>query len=185
MPSQGQIIANPVTGDSYEFLETAADTNGTHVRMKATLRRRGPAVPDHLHTLQEETFEVQAGQLTVVMGGEIKVISAGQTITLPKNTPHNHYNGGTEAVVYIHTVKPALDFDYLIENLIGLIADGKSKNGKLGMMQELVSARYLDSKSYLTGIPVGVQQFLAHIVGPVGRILGYRAVYKKYSGKEK
>lgn len=185
MPVKGQTITNSVTGDSYEFLETAKDTAGASVTMKATLKSKGQVVPKHFHVFQDETFEVISGQLTLLKDGKITTLSAGEKITLPKNVPHNHYNNGDEEVVYIHSVAPALDFDYLIENLIGLIADGKGRNGKLGMVQELVSIKYLESKSYLADIPLGLQKFLVNVVGPVGRLFGYRAIYKKYSGIEK
>lgn len=185
MPVKGQIITNPVTGDSYEFLETAEDTAGVSVTMKATLRSKGQVVPNHFHVLQDETFDIISGQLTFFKDGKITTLSAGEKITLPKNVPHNHYNSADEEVVYIHSVKPALDFDYLIENLIGLIADGKGKNGKLGLVQELVSVKYLASKSYLADIPLGLQKILANVIAPVARLFGYRAVYRKYSGIEK
>ena len=185
MPAKGQIITNPYTGDSYEFLETASDTDGAFVSMKATLKSKGPVVPRHFHVLQDETFDIISGQLTFDKDGKITTLSAGEKITLPKNVPHNHYNSADEEVVYIHSVKPALDFDYLIENLIGLIADGKAKNGKPGLVQELVSVKYLSSKSYLADIPLGVQKILANVIAPVARLFGYRAIYRKYSGIEK
>ena len=68
---------------------------------------------------------------------------------------------------------------------MGLAADGKSKNGKYGLVQELVSLKYLDSKSYLADIPIGVQKILMNTIAPIGRLFGYRAIYKKYSGLEK
>ncbi|MFN9802386.1 MAG: hypothetical protein ACK54Y_01060 [Bacteroidota bacterium] len=58
-------------------------------------------------------------------------------------------------------------------------------NGKAGLVQELVNMKYLDSKSCLASIPVGVQTFLMHLVAPIARRFGYRAIYKKYSGIEK
>jgi hypothetical protein len=78
-----------------------------------------------------------------------------------------------------------LDIDYLVETLLGLAADGKVKNGKYGLVQELVILKYLDSKTYLADIPIGVQKVLMNIVGPMGRLMGYRAIYKKYSGIER
>lgn len=185
MPTQGQIITNPISGDIYEFLETANDTQGVRVTIKATIKSKGQLVPRHFHVLQDETFEVVSGQLTVVYEGQTKKIAAGEKMVLPKNQPHNHYNDNDEPVVYIQSVTPALDFDYLIENLVGLAADGKSKNGKYGLVQELVSLKYLDSKSFLADIPVGVQKLLMNTIAPIGRLLGYRAIYKKYSGIEK
>lgn len=185
MPTKGQLLENPATGDIYEFLETAKDTNGERIQMKMTLNRKGKLVPDHFHVLQDEQFEVLSGKLTYLLDGKTQTLSAGEKITLPKNKPHNHYNTADEPLVLVHTVTPALDFDYLLENLIGLTRDGKMKNGKAGLVQQLVTLKYLDSKSYLSGMPVGVQKLLMNIIAPIGRRFGYRAVYKKYSGIEK
>jgi quercetin dioxygenase-like cupin family protein len=185
MPTKGQLISIPTTGDTYEFLETAADSKGERVSMKATIRNRGPLVPRHFHVLQDETFEVISGRLTVLVDDQTKTLSAGESITLPKTIPHNHYNDEVEPVTYIHSVTPALDFEYLIENLAGLAADGKGKNGKYGLLQELVSLRYLDSKSYLADVPVGLQNLMMKTIAPIARLFGYRAVYAKYSGMEK
>lgn len=185
MPEKGQIITNPKTGDVYEFIETAKDTNGARVTLKATIQTKGQLVPKHFHVLQDETFEVVSGQLTIWRDGKTETLSAGEKITFPKNKAHNHYNNGTVSVSYIHTISPALDFDYLIENLVGLAADGKSKNGKYGLVQELVTLKYLDSKTFLVDIPLWLQKILMHTIAPIGRMFGYRAIYKKYSGIEK
>jgi len=185
MPVKGQTIVNPTNGDSYEFLETAKDSHGERVVMKATINSKGQLVPRHLHVHQDETFEVLSGQLTVLFEGKTRVLTAGEHITLPKNTPHNHFNNEDAAVTYIHSVSPGLDFDYLIENLVGLAADGKSKNGKHGLLQELVSLKYLDSTSYLADLPIGLQKLLMNTIAPIARFFGYRAIYKKYSGIEK
>jgi hypothetical protein len=185
MPTKGDILTNPTNGDSYEFLETAQDTDGKRVTLKAIIKSKGQLVPKHFHVLQDETFEVVSGNLTLFFEGQTKKIAAGEKIVLPKNVPHNHYNDGPEPLVYIQSVTPALDFDYLIENLVGLAADGKSKNGKYGLVQELVSLKYFDSKSYLADVPIGVQKALMNTLAPIGRMFGYRAVYKKYSGIEK
>ena len=185
MPTKGQIIINPTTGDIHEYLETAKDSGGERVVMKATIKSKGQLVPKHFHVLQDEAFEVISGRLTIWSDGKTTTLSAGEKVVLPKNKPHNHYNNDDTEVTYIHSVTPALDFDYLIENLVGLAADGKSKNGKYGLVQELVTLKYLDSKSYLADIPLGIQKILMHTIAPIGRLMGYRAIYKKYSGIEK
>lgn len=185
MPNAGQILQNPNTGDVYEFLETAKDTNGERMTLKLTLKTKGELVPNHFHVLQDESFEVLSGKLTIWLDGKTQTLVAGDKITLPKNVPHNHFNNDDETVTFLQTVTPALDFEYLLENLIGLSIDGKMPNGKAGLVQELVTLKYLDSKSYLAAIPVGVQKLLMNIVGPIARLLGYRAIYKKYSGFEK
>ncbi len=117
--------------------------------------------------------------------GAKRILSAGEKITVPKNKPHNHYNDHDEAVTYVQTVTPALDMDYFLETLLGLDGDGKAKNGKYGLVQELVLLKYLDSKSFLADMPIGIQKILMNIIAPIGRLMGYRAIYKKYSGIEK
>lgn len=185
MAQKGQIITNPTNGDSYEFLETSADTNGKRLVMKAKISTKGQLVPAHFHVLQDEAFEVLEGKLTVVYNGETRTLSAGDKIILPKNEPHNHYNSEEFPVTYIQSVTPALDFEFLIENLVGLAADGKSKNGKYGLIQELMALKYLESKSFLADVPIGLQKLLMNTIAPIARVFGYRAVYKKYSGFEK
>lgn len=185
MASKGQIISNPITGDIYEFLETSKESNGAYVKMKATICSNGPLVPNHFHTLQDEKFEVVTGKFTIQSEGKTITLDSGEQITLLKNIPHNHYNNSDNPVVYIHTVSPALDFEYLMENLVGLAADGKSKNGKYGLIQELVTLKYIDSKAFLADIPIAIQKVLMNIIAPIGRIMGYRAIYQKYSGIEK
>lgn len=185
MPTKGQIISDPISGDEFEFIETAADTHGDRVTLKATVRSKGQLVPKHFHVLQDETFEVASGQLTVILRDKTMVLQAGEKATLPKNIPHNHYNDNDEPVIYTHTVEPALDFDYFIENLVGLAADGKSHNGRYGLIQELVTLKYLDGRTYLADIPLGIQKIMMNTIAPVARLFGYRALYKKYSAIEK
>jgi len=185
MPTKGLILTIPSNGNSYEYIETGKDTNGERVVMKGTVYSKGKNVPNHIHTLQEETFEVLSGKLTVWTKENKKIYSAGEKITFPKGKPHNHYNDHDEAVTYIQTITPAFDIDFLVETLLCLAADGKAKNGKYGLVQELVMLKYGDSKSFLADIPIGVQKVLMNIIGPIGRLMGYRVIYKKYSGIEK
>jgi quercetin dioxygenase-like cupin family protein len=185
MPFKGQVLTSATTRNSFEYIETAKDSNGEYVIMRVTIYSKGPNVPNHIHTLQEETFEVVSGKLTIWENGTKKILAAGEKITFQKNKPHNHYNDHDEAVTYIQTVTPALDMDYFIETLLGLDTDGKVKNGKYGLVQELVLLKYLDSKSFLADIPIAVQKILMNVVAPIGRLMGYRAIYKKYSGIEK
>jgi quercetin dioxygenase-like cupin family protein len=185
MPKQGQIYKNPQTGDEFEFLETAKSSGGKRVVLKHKVYLKGELVPNHFHVLQDETFEVISGNLTIWQDGKTSEIGAGQKITLEKGIKHNHYNNSDEMIEYIHTIEPALDFDYLLENIIGLTIDGKMPNGKAGLAQELVTLKYLDSKSYLADVPVGVQNLLMNTVAPIARLFGKRAIYKKYSDIEK
>lgn len=185
MPIKGQVLKILETGDKYEFLETAADSDGQRVSVKMTLKSKGELVPEHLHCLQDEHFEVISGKLTILFDGKERVLEAGQHITLPKNKAHNHYNNSEEPLVFVQTVSPALDFDYFLENMAGLANDGKMPNQKTSLIQDLVTIKYLDSKSFLAKVPVAVQKMLMYTLAPPARLFGYRALYKQYTGIEK
>jgi quercetin dioxygenase-like cupin family protein len=184
MPQKGQILKNPATGDIYEYLELSEDTSGERMTSKQTIIK-GQLYPNHFHAFQDEYFEVLAGKLTIWLDGKTTTLSQGEKIILPKRKPHNHYNNDDEPATFIQTVSPALDFEYWEETMIGLTTDGKIQNGKPGLIQDLVTLKYLDSKIFSADIPLVIQKILMNLIGPIGRLFGYRAIYKKYSRIEK
>jgi quercetin dioxygenase-like cupin family protein len=185
MAVKGGILENRHTGDRVEFLETSGDTEGDKLTLKMVYQSKGKRVPNHIHELQDENFEVLSGNLTLWLDGETHILSKGDRMMLPKNTPHNHYNSSNKPVICIQTVTPALDFEYLFETLFGLANDGEFTDGKAGFFQEIVLLKYLESKTYRADIPIRLQQIIMNSVGPIGRLFGYRAIYKTYSGFEK
>lgn len=64
MPTKGQKLVDRFTGDTIEFLETSAVTNGERVTLKVTLKSKGQTVDDHIHILQEESFKILSGRMT-------------------------------------------------------------------------------------------------------------------------
>jgi quercetin dioxygenase-like cupin family protein len=185
MPTKGQKLIDRFTGDTIEFLETSADTNGERVTLKVTLKSKGQTVDDHIHILQEESFKILSGRMTYFLDGEEHHLNEGEEVTLPKNKAHNHYNMDDKPAEYIQTISPGIDVDLFLENLFGMINDGKVKDGKLPFLQAMVTGKYLESPSRLASIPIGPQNFLINTLGPLSRLFGYRAIYKKYTGVEK
>jgi quercetin dioxygenase-like cupin family protein len=185
MPHKGQILTNKLTGDAIEFLETGSNTGGERVTIKVTQKKSGQTIDNHIHVLQDETFKVISGRLTCFQNGKEYHLYSGDELTLSKNVAHNHYSTSEEPAVYIQTITPAMDTDYFFENYFGLLNDGKIKNGKLPFFQAMVTLKYMDSPSFLADIPRGLQKILATCLAPAGRLFGYRAIYKKYTGIEK
>lgn len=185
MKTSGRVLRLSQPSDSIEFIETSADTDGDRCTMKLTVATKGRLIPDHVHTAQEETFEVLSGTLTIVVNGITQSLTEGHSIVLPKNLAHNHFNDSDKPVVYLQSVRPALDCEAMIETLAGLAVDGRLVGGRPSLLQSAVSMKYLDSKVFLANMPVCLQKLLMHFLGPLGRRMGYRAVYTKYSGFEK
>lgn len=185
MAYPGQEIINQTSGSIYKFLETGKDTNGDRVTIQILLKEVGKVVPDHIHLVQDETFKVLKGQLSFIENGHKKILQVGEHIVLKSGVPHNHFNESTESVEYIQTIEPAYDIELFIVNYISMVNAGKIKNGDPSFLQKMVTLKYLDSPTLLAGVPIGTQKLMVNFFGPIARMLGYRAIYKKYTGIEK
>jgi quercetin dioxygenase-like cupin family protein len=171
------------SGDSIELLETSAMSSGERVRTRIIFAAGGIRVPPHVHPLQDEAIEVLSGELTYVLAGEKHVVNAGNSVRLPRGVGHQHYSEGPEGAVTIQTMTPGLDFDYLLENLFGVGAEGRLK-GPSYLLQLLVFLGKMKAAFAHAYIPFWFQKGVAVIVTPIAYLLGYRAVYQRFSGEE-
>ncbi len=63
--------------------------------------------PLHVHPTQAETFEVRSGALRVKVGGEERVVRAGERFDVPASTPHTMAPDGDEPVEAVWKTAPA------------------------------------------------------------------------------
>ena len=82
--------------------------------------RTGP--PLHVHAVQEDTFYVLEGVLTVQLGDEVIKLAPGDFASAPPGVPHTFENAdaqqGTVRVVNVMT--PGIGFDRAIEQFMAL-----------------------------------------------------------------
>jgi quercetin dioxygenase-like cupin family protein len=182
MPTINKPIALP-SGDSVELLETSAMTGGERVRSRIVFAANGLRVPPHVHPLQDEMLEVVSGRLTYFLAGKKPVADAGTTVRLPRGIGHQHHCEEKEAAVAIQTMTPGLDFDYLLENLFGVGAEGRL-TGPSYLLHLLVFLAKFKSAFSSPSLPLWFQKGVGKAVAPFAYILGYRAVYQRFSGEE-
>jgi quercetin dioxygenase-like cupin family protein len=171
------------SGDSVELLETSAMTGGAYVRSRFVFAAGGLRVPAHKHPLQDETLEIVSGRLTYYLEGKRHVADTGTKIVLPRGVGHQHHSEDKEAAVVIQTMTPGLDFDYLLENLFGLGAEGRLQGIQYSIYLIVILGKM---KSAFVGanLPTWFQKVVAKIVTPILYLFGYRAVNKRFSGEE-
>jgi quercetin dioxygenase-like cupin family protein len=183
MPHKGQKWVDPQTGDIAEMLATSKETKGEKVVFKMIVKPGGFKPPEHIHLKQDESFEILSGKLTYSLNGKKKTANAGEKIILSKGIGHTHYNAEAgEDLVMVQTISPALDCEIFLENLFGLTHDGKIKGGEPKFLQIMAWSNYYQSKTFLATLPLSLQKFIAFASFPLAKLLGYKAVYKKYSG---
>jgi mannose-6-phosphate isomerase-like protein (cupin superfamily) len=90
-------------------LQTAQSSGGEVHEQRVEYRPGSPFPPTHLHPAQDEHFEVEAGQMRFVVDGTDHLVAAGETIDIPRGTPHRARNASSSqpAVVRWET-RPAL-----------------------------------------------------------------------------
>src|SRR5215207_8973280 len=174
----GDEIVNPRTEQRMIFLETGEENDGELVRIDSYNPPTGVPEPVNVHPFQERGAEVLSGSLRFSVGGEQRSVKAGQSITIPANTPHNFWNDGEEEAHAVQRLRPALKTDSLFESFFGLAQDGKlNDKGLPPLLQLAVMVPHFGDEIRLTNPPWAVQRVLFGLLAPVGRMLGYRPEY--------
>jgi len=166
-----------------ELLETSAQTNGKQIKARIVFGPAGIRVAPHVHLHQDETYEVLSGTLTYFLDGKKHLAPPGSTVQLPRGVPHQHFSGRPEDAVTIQTMRPGLDFDYVLETLFGLGSENRLR-GLDYLVQGMVMLRRMKGPLVVTAAPKWLQFGLARIFTPLAELFGYRAVYKRFSGEE-
>ena len=186
MAKAGDKLYNPVQGDSIVFWRTARDSGGELMSGELVVAPSG-GNPLHVHPLQEEHFEVLSGTFGVQIGDERRSLGEGEEATVPPGTPHRWFNEDDqhEARVSVE-LRPALNSETFFETAYGLARDGKTnKNGVPNLLQQAVTLNGINKgEIYLASPPVALQKALLATLAPVGKLLGYRDHYPKYSAPE-
>ena len=184
MKSDDEIV-NPRTGQRMVFRQTAADTGGALLQIE-TFNPRGPAEPEHVHPLQESNARVLAGALHFSVRGRVKVVRAGEMITIPANVPHYFWNEGEEVAHAIQELRPALRTEDFFETYFALAREGKLD--ERGMPPSLLHIAVLTADFWdvirVTRPPMAVQRLLATLLAPLGRRRGYRTRYVPERGAD-
>ena len=141
MANAGQIIHNPVSGESIEFIRTAADTGGERLEFELELSPDGHVPGAHVHPEQEERFEVVSGTMEFRLGLKKIVAGPGETVVVPAGKVHRFRNGGDEEAVVRVTVTPALKMEELLETTVALAEEGRTT--KKGMPKPLELALFV------------------------------------------
>ena len=169
---------NPVTKERMTFLKTAADTNGEYVLIELTAAPGAVVAAAHVHPSQTETFEVISGTLEAKVGRKKIEAKAGDVLVVEPGVSHKWRNAGEDELVFRCEVRPALQFERLIETMFGLAADGKTnKKGMPNPIRLAVIANHHFDDVQLPGVPKWMQKTALAMGAPMGRLFGFQPHY--------
>src|SRR5881397_4395545 len=174
----GDTIHNPVTGERITFHATSADTNGESVVIECTVQPDGFVAAMHVHPSQSERFAVIEGTLGLRSGKEKLTLGRGEIAVVEPGTPHRFWNAGEEEVRFVCEVRPALQFESLLETMFALAGDGKTnRKGMPNPLRLAVIAKAHFDTVRLPFPPAIVQRIGLALGSRLGCALGYRSTY--------
>jgi len=178
MIRSGDTLANPVTGELVRFVEAAADTGGEYVLIEVVVEPNGAVAATHVHPYQTEIFEILDGEVTFRAGKETIVAKAGDVVRVDPGTPHRFWNDGETDARFRAEIRPALQFESLIETMFALASDGKTnRKGMPNPLRLAVIANAHFDDVRLPFPPAWVQKAGLVLGAPVGRLLGFTPQY--------
>ncbi|HEV8251279.1 MAG TPA: cupin domain-containing protein [Gaiellaceae bacterium] len=180
MIQAGQTVENPVTGERMIFRKTAADTGGELVEFELVAKPGAFVAMPHVHPYQTERFEVLSGTLEVKKGRKRETATVGQVVEIEPGVSHSWRNASDEEELrFLVEVRPALQFERLIETMFGLAADGKTnKKGMPNPLRMALIARKHFDDARLPVLPGWVQRAMVGAGAALGKLAGYEATYE-------
>ena len=130
-----RIFINPAFKDKATILKTSEETGGLYSLGELEVLPGGGNYM-HTHSAFEETFTAVKGILGVVMNNKKHYLTPGESITVPRDTPHHFFNETSQAVTCHVKFTPGHEgFPKGLAIAYGLAADGKTN--KKGMPKSL------------------------------------------------
>jgi quercetin dioxygenase-like cupin family protein len=158
-----------------------AESEGKELVADLYVRPTAPGVPRHIHPAIDESVTVIRGKVSAWSPAEgERVIGPGETLSVPRNTPHAWHPVGDEEVRMLVTARPGARFEEMWRQFMGLLQDGKAGPRGPGFLQIMMLAHEYSDVMALAGPPPSLQRAIAALVTPIGRLRGYRGTYEEY-----
>ena len=143
-------LENPVTGERFTFIETAASTGGERLTFDLALRPGGAVPIPHVHPIQTERFEMLGGTMRFRVGLRHVTATAGDLLEIAPGVVHGFANAGDDEVRVRVTCTPALKMEKMFADVVEMAEAGLM--GRHGMPRNLrdlaLLARTYDAEAH-------------------------------------
>jgi quercetin dioxygenase-like cupin family protein len=162
MISPGQSLENPVTGERFTFIHTAASTGGELLAFELGLAVGGAVPIPHVHPIQTERFEVVSGRMRFRLGLRTRIAGPGDVVEVAPGVTHSFANAGDEDARVLVEVRPALAMEQMLAEVVAMAEAGRmTRRGLPRSLRDLARlARKYDREAHAPLLSVGVQRLL-------------------------
>jgi mannose-6-phosphate isomerase-like protein (cupin superfamily) len=158
----GDVLTNPVTGERFTFIETAASSDGALLAFELDLREGGGVPMPHVHPIQTERFHVLQGVVRFRVGRRSFPAASGRVVEVTPGVIHAFANPGPGPARMRVDVTPALQMEQMLSEVVTLAEAGRlTKRGLPRNPLELARlARAYDDVAHAPHLSIRVQRLL-------------------------
>ncbi len=123
MVKSGDVLHNPLSGETFVILKTSADTRGALFQMETHVPANGGThVPPHLHPIHTMRLTVLQGAMKLWIGNpeSEKLYEQGSQLTISSNTPYPWTITGKDELRFVTEFEPAGEWEYIFESMCAI-----------------------------------------------------------------
>jgi quercetin dioxygenase-like cupin family protein len=165
------------SGSAFTIIEGPAGNDGARIVFERVMPPgKGKADP-HVHLDCDQDYEILAGSASVEVSGRARTLVAGDTIGIPRSTPHRDpYNASGAELRFRATISPCPPFIDAFGRALaeGYLSGSVNAQDEMSILKIFLLAQAFEGQSFRAGIPVGVQRAMLPAAAALGRLLGHR-----------
>ena len=164
-------------GDVFELNDhekvTVRTSSPELLEMDAEWQPAGHKPLPHSHPSQDEHFEITEGQLSVKLGGQTRVLNAGDTVDVPRGVVHTFWNSGTTTACAKWQVRPAQRTEGFFRAVDNLRKQGHGKSAGVSPPAGALLAREF-SAEFRPALPQVARSVFLPALAALAKRRGYR-----------
>lgn len=178
IPPAGTTVRNAFNGETFIF--THVDEDAPEFRFDVRIAPAGMATGtgrQHLHPRADEEFIVRQGRLRLMVDGAWCELGPGESLVVPRGTPHLFRNGHDGETLFTATFRPGMQFLRMFLNMSTNIVthpEWYDARGEPPLLLQALTFHAYRGHGYGDGIPVWVQRLVFAVLAPVALLKGYR-----------
>lgn len=182
MARYGDFYQNKVTGERGVVLRGDEDSGDQPALVHLVVQPHGAVAGEHIHPRFQESFQVISGRLGTRVDGAERILTAGEKAVAVPGTWHDFWNAGEEEAHVLVEFWPLYPrFEQMLGTLYGLANAGKTNaKGMPNPLQLALTGREFQDVAQFAKPPRAVQRVMFGLLGPIGRMRGYRGIYPEY-----
>jgi len=143
------------------------------VFLKVSLEPYAVGPPEHIHQDFDEFFAVEKGTLSLLINGEKRTLKAGESILIPKGTPHKPFNETDQTIILNDSseTRPTMPshFAYGLSQLYPVMDQYGTKSPKVLLTLASLGLKF---DTWAADVPLFPQKVIRWLVGPTTRLFG-------------